>query len=773
MDAAVKSGSQTGRVEDFRLIRGEGRYADDVRRSNQLTGVFVRSPHAHARILSIDVSATREADGVVAVLTAAELEAAGVTDMAGHLPLEGRGGAKIISPERLPLARERVMHVGDPVVLVVAESRGAAEDAAELVMVDYEELPAVTDTEAALDPNAPQLWEEAKGNVALDWVAPGEDAEAEVERILASAPHRVKVKEVNQRIAGSPLEPRAATAEFDPDGGRYTLYVGSQGVVPLRTPLAGVMGIEESALHIITDDVGGAFGLKTPVYPEYPPLLVAAKTLGRPVHWASTRAEAFASDNGGRDTVTAGELALDEEGRFLALKVSSMANMGGYLSANGAQIATNNFARCFPTVYRIPHVSVGMVCVFTNTTQTGPYRGAGRPEANYLMERIVDAAAREVGIDGITLRRRNFTPPDAMPYATAIGATIDTGEFEAILDEALKLADHTTFDARRKASAAEGKLRGLGVSCFLEHSGGLGLETGDVAFTGPEQIIFSIGGQSGGQGHATVFRDTLAKVLQVAPETIVFRQGDSDLDLQCFPTVASRTAMTISTTTVEVVEEIVNKGRKVAAGMLEASEGDITYADGRFEVAGTDRRVGLFEVAQAAAEKKARGEIEEDLDTRATTKTPQTFPNGCHLAEVEIDPETGEVQLANYVAVDDCGTVLNHMVVEGQMMGSLAQGFGQALMERVVYDEENGQLLTAGFTEYTMPRASDMPPLTLAEHTVECTTNPLGVKGVGEAGTTAAIAAVMNAIADAIPDGRGVDMQMPATPEKVWRACRG
>ncbi len=465
-----------------------------------------------------------------------------------------------------------------------------------------------------------------------------------MDRILASAAHRVRVKEVNQRIAGSPLEPRAATGEFDADSGRYTIHVGTQGVVPLRTPLAAVMGVEESALRVITNDVGGGFGLKTPVYPEYPTLLVAAKRLGRPVHWTSTRAEAFVSDNGGRDTVTVGELALDAEGRFLALKVNSIANMGGYLSSNGAAIATNNFARCFPTVYRIPNVSVGMVCVFTNTTPTGPYRGAGRPEANYLMERLVDAAARQTGIDGVTLRRRNFTPPDAMPYATAVGTTIDTGEFEAILDEALKLADQASFEARRQASKAKGRLRGLGVSCFLEHSGGMGLETGDIAFTGPERITFSMGGQSSGQGHETVFRDTLAKVLQIAPETITLRQGDSDLDLRCFPTVASRTAMTMSTTTVKVVEALVAKGRKVAAGMLEAAAEDIAYADGMFEVAGTDRRVGLFEVAQAAAEKKAKGEIEEDLDTRVTTETPHTFPNGCHVAEVEIDPETGEVR---------------------------------------------------------------------------------------------------------------------------------
>jgi carbon-monoxide dehydrogenase large subunit len=773
MDARADKHGGSGRVEDFRLIKGEGRYSDDLQMPGQANGVFVRSPHAHAKISNIDVSEARAAPGVVDVLTHAELAAAGVTNVSGHLPLEGRDGKSIVVPPRSALARERVLYVGDPVVLVVAETRNAAEDAAELVTIDYEELPVVTDAERALDADAPQLWPQAERNMAIDWLVPGQEAEAEVDRILAQATHRVRVKEVNQRLAGVTLESRSATAEFDASSGRYTLHTGTQGVVPLRRPLAAAMGIEEKQLRILTEDVGGAFGLKNPVYPEYAALLVAARRLGRPVHWVSTRAEAFASDNGARDTITVGELALDADGRFLALKVGSIANMGGYLSSNGAQIATNNFARCFPTVYAIPKISVGMRCVFTNTTPTGAYRGAGRPEANYLMERIVEAAARQTGIDGVTLRRRNFTPPDAMPYVTALGATIDSGQFDSILDEALELVEYSSFEERRRESTAAGRLRGLGVSCFLEHAGGLGLETGDIAFTGAEQITFSLGGQSSGQGHATVFRDVLAEQLQIGAESIVVRQGDSDLDLKCFPTVASRTAITMSTTTVKVVEELVAKGRRVAASVLEAAEDDIAYANGAFEVAGTDRRVGLFELAGRAAEMKARGEIEEDLDTRATTQTPKTFPNGCHIAEVEIDPDTGQVQLLNYVAVDDCGTVLNHTVVEGQVIGGLAQGFGQALLEQVVFETESGQLLTAALTDYALPRADLMPPLNLAEHPVLCPTNPLGVKGVGEAGTTAAIAAVMNAIADAIPGGRGVDMQMPATPEKVWRACRG
>ena len=766
---------RAGRVEDLRLIRGEGRFSDDIHRAGQLIGVFVRSPHAHARILEVDVAAARAAPGVVDVLTAGEMDAADVRDISGHLPLEGRDGRKVVVPPRAPLARDRVLHVGDPVVLVVAETGLAAEDAAERVAIRYDELPSVTDTEAAANPGAPQLWPEAQGNVALDWPGPvsSPENEAEVARIIADAPHRVRVKETNQRLAGAPLEPRGATAEFDPKSGRYTLFCGTQGTLPLRGPLALMMGVDAKAIRVITDDVGGGFGLKTPVYPEYPPLLVAARRLGRPVHWMSTRSESFVSDNHGRDVVATGELALDADGRFLALKIDAIANMGGYLSSNGAQIATGNFSRCFPTVYRIPKIAIGMRCVFTNTTSTGPYRGAGRPEANYLMERLVDAAARATGIDPIKLRRRNFAPPEAMPYATPVGTKIDSGEFEAILDQALGLARYASFEQRRKASAAEGKLRGIGVSCFLEHAGALPTESAEVAFTGPERITLSLGAQSTGQGHATVFRDVLARQLEIAPDSIVVRQGDSDLELPGFPTVASRSATTVSATMVKAVEVLIAKGRRIAAGVLEAAEDDIAYTDGSFEVAGTDRRIGLFQLAETAAEKKAAGEIEEGLDTRVTTDTPQTFPNGCHIAEVEIDPDTGHVRLAAYVAVDDCGTVLNHMLVEGQVMGSLAQGFGQALMERLVYDRQSGQLLTGTFSDYAMPLAEQMPPLVAVEHPVPCTTNPLGVKGVGEAGTTAAIAAVMNAIADAIPECRGVDMQMPATPEKVWRACRG
>ncbi|MDQ3560706.1 MAG: molybdopterin-dependent oxidoreductase, partial [Pseudomonadota bacterium] len=602
---------------------------------------------------------------------------------------------------------------------------------------------------------------------------PDEANEAEVESILAEAAHRISFTAVNQRLAGAPLEPRGATAAFDAATGRYSLRCGSQGAGALRGQVASAMGVEAGLIRVLTDDVGGGFGLKTPGYPEYPALLVAARKLGRAVHWRSSRSESFMSDNQGRDNVVTAELALDDDGRFLALKVRSIANMGAFLSAQGAHIATGNFARCLPTVYDIPKVDVGVRCVFTNTLPTGPYRGAGRPEANYVLERLIEQAARETGIDPVALRRRNLVPPGAMPKRTAVGTTVDSGEFAAVLDRALELSRHRSFSERRAKSAAGGRLRGVGVSCFLEHAGAMGEESAEIVVAEGGRLQLRLGVQSNGQGHATVFRDLLAGRLGIPAEAVAVQEGDSDFDLKGGPSVASRSAMTVGAAVAEAVELLIGKGRRMAADALEAAEADIVYRQGAFEVAGTDRRVALLALAGRAARMRAPGKMAESLDTRATTDVPQSFPNGCHVAEVEIDPETGRVEVVAYTAIDDCGTVLNHALVEGQLLGGLAQGLGQALMEEVVYDGETGQLVTGTFNDYAMPRAEQMPPVAAAEHPVFCRTNPLGVKGVGEAGTTGSIAAIMNAIADAVPGGRGAGLQMPATAEKIWRACRG
>jgi carbon-monoxide dehydrogenase large subunit len=486
----------------------------------------------------------------------------------------------------------------------------------------------------------------------------------------------------------------------------------------------------------------------------------------------STRAEAFLSDNHARDSYDEAELALDSRGKFLALRIRHVANMGAYLGPVGAHIQIFNFSRCLPCMYDIPLIDLGVHCVFTNTTPTAPYRGAGRPEANYLVERVVEEAARIAGIDPIKLRRRNFIKPSAMPYKSAVGTTIDSGEFEPLLDDALVLADYDQLKQRKRAAAKRGKYRGLGVSCMLEHSGASPLEAASLSFPGGEKLLLGLNVQSTGQGHATTFALLLADRLGISSTQIEHRHGDSALELAGYASVGSRAAMVVSHTMLKLVDVMLHKGKAIAATALEAAEPDIEYGQGRFNVVGTDRSISLFELAARAKEMKQRGDIAEDLDTKGNAETPLTFPNGCHIAEVEIDPASGKVEVANYVALDDCGNALNRMIVEGQVHGSVAQGLGQALWEQAIYDNESGQLITGSFMDYGIPHAGDMPVITEALRLVPALTNPLGVKGAGEAGTTAAIAAIMNAIADAIPGGAGVHLDMPATGEKVWRACR-
>ena len=466
------------------------------------------------------------------------------------------------------------------------------------------------------------------------------------------------------------------------------------------------------------------------------------------------------------------ELALDDKGKFLGLRIRSVGNMGAYLGAIGANIPTLSFTRCLPGMYDIKHIDIGVKCVYTNTLPTAPYRGAGRPESCYALERVVDEAARVTGIDPVKLRRRNLIKKSAFPYKTQVGTTIDSGDFEPILDKALQLADYQNFKQRRREAQKRGKYRGLGICCMLEHSGGSPTESALLEFPGNETLQFRLNVQNTGQGHATVFARLIGERLGIAPDKIPHRHGDSSNELPGYASVGSRSAMTVSHSMVKAIDAILAKGKPIAATMLEAGEGDIAYKDGKFEVVGTDRRVSLFEVASRAAALKKRGEIAEDLDTKTVTETPQTFPNGVHIAEVEIDPATGHMHVASYAAVDDCGNPLDTMIVEGQLHGAIASGLGQALMERTVYDADNGQLVTGSFMDYAMPRAEDMPALREAMHNVPATTNPLGVKGVGEAGTTAAIAAVMNAVADAIPNGAGAHLEMPATAQSLWEACQ-
>ncbi len=568
------------------------------------------------------------------------------------------------------------------------------------------------------------------------------------------------------------MEPRGATASYDPATDSYTMRACSQSAGTLRDNVLGIMNLPKERLRIITEDVGGAFGLKTGAYPENIALLVGAKKFGRPIHWMSSRSEAFVSDNQARDTYSEVELALDEKGKFLALRIRNVCNVGAYLGSIGAAIPTLSFSRCLPGMYDIRHIDISAKCAFTNTLPTAPYRGAGRPEASYALERVVDEAARVSGIDPVSLRRRNLIKKSAMPYKTPVGTTYDSGDFEPILNEAIELADYAGFKQRRREAHKRGKYRGLGICCSLEHSGGAPTETALLTFPGNDILQLSLNVQNTGQGHATVFSRLIGERLGISPGQIPHRDGDSALELPGYASVGSRSGMTVSHSLVKAIEAIIEKGKPIAANMLETGEADIAYKAGHFEVVGTDRRVSLFAVAARAAAMKKRGEIPEDLDTKTTTETPQTFPNGVHIAEVEIDPDTGHMAVVAYTAVDDCGHPLDPMIVEGQFHGAVVAGLGQALMERTVYDVDSGQLVTGSYMDYAMPRADDVPRLRDALHNVPATTNPLGVKGVGEAGTTAAIAAVMNAVADAIPGGAGAHLDMPASAQKLWEACQ-
>jgi carbon-monoxide dehydrogenase large subunit len=774
MDAKTQGrAARTPRVEDDVLVRGNGRYAADLPLPQQAYAHFVRSPHAFARIVSVDVTAARGAAGVLDVVTAADME--GIASLSRHPPLAGRVGKPLIVPPRPALAAKRAMHIGEPVAMVVAETAAAAQDAAELVSVEYEPLTPVIDAREALAAGAPQVWPQAPGNLAIDWPGPAQDAEANarrVDEIFAAAKFVARIAVTNQRVAAASMEPRGATASYDGATESYTLRVCSQGTTAMRDQVAAIMQIAKERVRALTDDVGGAFGLKGGPYPEYIAQMVGAKKLGRPIHWMSGRSEAFLSDNQARDSHSEAELALDETGRFLALRIRNTGNLGAYIGPVSANIPTFNFARCLPCMYDIRHIDISARCAFTNTIGTAPYRGAGRPEANYVLERVVEEASRVTGIDPAKLRRRNLIPKSAMPYKTAVGTTYDSGDFAPIFDKALALADYDGIEARRREARKRGKYRGIGISCMLEHSGGSPLEGAWLTFSGNDTLTVNLNVQSTGQGHASVFPRLIAERLGIPAESVRHRHGDSALEIAGYASVGSRSAMTAGASIVKCIELIIEKGKRIAAIVLEAADTDIAYQRGAFGIVGTDRRISLFDLATRAAELKKRGVIEDDLDTKTTTETPLTFPNGVHIAEIEIDPETGHMEVVAYTAIDDCGNTLDATIVEGQLHGAVAQGLGQALMEQVFYDD-TGQLVTGSFLDYAMPRAADMPPdMRDALHNVRATTNPLGVKGVGEAGTTACIAAVMNAVADAIPGGAGAHLDMPVTAAKLWEACR-
>src|ERR1700728_1327225 len=719
------------RVEDNVLVRGHGRYVADAPLPNQAYAFFVRSPHAFAKILSVDVSAALKAPGVLGVLTAKDME--GVGNLGRHPPLPGRGGKNLVLPHRPALAGERVMHIGEAVAMVIADTFAAAQDAGEFVTVEYEELTPVTDAREALREGAPQIWPQAPGNLAVDWpgLHPDPDANSKkVDEIFASAKHTARIAAFNQRMMVHSMEPRGATASYDPATDSYTTRTCSQGAGDMRDPIMAILSLPEARIRVLTEDVGGAFGLKTGPYPENIALLVEAKKFGRPLHWMSTRSEAFLTDNQARDIYSEAELALDDKGKFLALRVRNVGNLGAYVGPVGANIPTLNFTRCLPGMYDIKYMDISAKCAFTNTIPTAPYRGAGRPEASYILERVVDEAARVTGIDPAKLRRRNLIKKSAMPYKTAVGTTYDSGDFEPILDQALELADYDGFKKRKRETQKRGKYRGFGICCLLEHSGGAPTESARLSFPGDGTLLLTLNVQNTGQGHATVFPRVIAQTLGIPANKIPHRHGDSSNELPGYASVGSRSAMTVGHSIVKAMDSIVEKGKPIAANMLETGEADIVYRNGNFEVVGTDRRVTLFDVASRAKEMKKRGEIAEDLDTKTTTDTPLAYPNGVHTAEIEIDPDTGCMSIVLYAAVDDCGRALDQMIVQGQLHGSVAAGLGQVLMENVVYDAGNGQLVTGSVLDFSMTRAGDNPPIRDALYDVPATTHPLGVQGV-------------------------------------------
>jgi carbon-monoxide dehydrogenase large subunit len=661
-----------------------------------------------------------------------------------------------------PLAVERVRYVGEPVAIVVAETAAQARDAADAVRVEVAELPAAVDVEGALAPGAPVIWPGAPGNVALDWT---DGDAAAVDKAFAGAAHVARVRLVDTRLAPAALEPRAAIGQWDAARGRYTLIAGTQGVAVVRRMLAEfVFKVPPAQIRVLTYDVGGGFGMKTQAYAEYAALLYAARRVGRPVRWCATRLESFLTDTAGRDGVLEGELALDGAGRILALRVRTFVGIGAYTSTFSAIFATNNTKNCLSSVYAIPAIQIDVTMVLTNTAPLGPYRGAGRPEAILLIERLLDDAARGTGIDRVELRRRNFIPPRAMPYRAVNGQVYDSGEFGAVLDKALALADWQGFPARRAAAGRAGRLRGIGLCCFLEVAGGILDETVDLRFEADGTVALRTGVQAMGQGHLSTYPRLVAARLGVDPRAVRLIEGDSDEVPAGTPSVASRSLMMAGSAAALACEAAIDKGRRLAAERFEAAPFDVEFAGGRFRVKGSDRAIGILDLARQAA---------GALDSSAKFVSPQmTFPNGCHVTEVEIEPETGAVRVVGYAAVDDVGRLAHPVIVEGQIHGGVAQGLGQVLGEHVVYGE-TGQLLTASFMDYLMPRADDVPDLRVGHHVVPCTTNPLGVKGAGESGVAGSLPSAVNAVLDALA-ARGVaHLDLPMTPARVWAALRG
>jgi carbon-monoxide dehydrogenase large subunit len=761
-------GQSIKRFEDVRLVKGGGRYQGDVTVPGETHAVIVRSVHAHARISTIDAAKALAAPGVLGVFTGADV--AGLGTMQMTLKRKRPDGSPMFSSPHRGLVQGRARYVGDPVALVVAETQAQAEDAAALVQVDYEPLPSVTSTANAVG-GAP-VWDECPDNVSNLYEAGNKDA---TEAAFAKAAKVIRRRYVITRVHAQYMEARGAMGVYDHREERYVLYADVQYPHRVRTALAtNIFKVPEHQIRVIAGDIGGGFGTKGWQYPEHRLVLWAARKLGRPVRWSCERREAIPADEHARDNVTEAELALDADGKFLALRVRTLANVGAYVSSDRNLLATFSNVVTLVGVYHFPTAHVEVLSVFSNTNSTAPYRGAGRPEATYVLERLIDDTARELGIDRFELRRKNLIPAAAMPYKNPLGVTYDCGEFEKGMDTALKLADVAGFAARREEAKQRGKLRGLGLTNPIERAAGPQPEFAEIRFAPSGTVTVFMGTKNQGQGHETIFRQILHERLGIDPGDVRYIDGDTDRVAFGMGSMGSRSTVIGGSALWMAADKVIAKGTKIAAKMLEAADGDIKFADGKFGVVGTDKTVDLKQVARAAFQPpQLPPGLEPGLyETGTFVPKSDTWPNGCHICEVEVDPDTGAVKLVSYVIVDDVGTVINPLTLKGQIHGGVAQGVGQALMEQVVYDPESGQLLTATFMDYAMPRADDFPDMHVESNPVPTKLNPLGAKGAGEAGTVGALPVVINAVIDALAPLGVRTLDMPASAERVWRAIQ-
>jgi len=746
------------------MLTGSGRYVSDWNFAGQARGHFLRSDRPHARIVAIDASAALAMPGVIAVLTGKDVLAAGHKPMPAAAPMKGRGGADQRVPPRYSLTPDCVRFVGEPVALIVAETAAQAQDAAEAVAVDYEDLPAVLTAQAALAAGAAQLHESVPGNLVLDFV--GGD-EAATNAAFERAAKVVTLSAYHSRVVGNPMEPRAATASYDAATDTYTLHATTQGAGPMRLQVGAMLGVPPEKMRIVAEEVGGGFGVRFNAYPEYGALCLAAKTLGRSVKWVGSRSEVFVADEQARDIVHKGELALDASGRMLAMRFEYFSNAGAYLAFTGTFINTVNLVNVASGVYDVPAVFVQAKIALTNTVPTAAYRGAGRPVASYAMERLVDQAALELGLDPAEFRRRNLVPKSKFPHKIVTGFEYDCGDFEGVLQKALGLADWAGFPQRRKESERNGKLRGRGISTYIEASAAGGFAPFDQAHITWEKdgtVTLRTASHNHGQGHETTLAQVASAVLGVPVEKFRLRTSEPDFFMTANPTGGSRTLLGMGSAFHLASHEIVKNGMALAAEALESAQADLEFVAGAYKIKGTDRAIGITALAQ-----KHPGKL--DLDYRDRPKVPSTYPNGCHICEVEIDPETGEAEVLSYVACDDAGNIVNHQIVEGQMQGGITQGAGHIFLEQAVYDE-NGQLLTGSFMDYAMPRAGLVGGLKVSDFPVPTATNPLGAKGVGEAGVTGSMPCLMNAVMDALGQAGVKRFDMPASQLRVWKAIR-